>query len=132
MFTFGAAAFWADIVDNTVIATQRIAVNRVIDRTVPDTVVMHAADNGFKGRKVFGRVAIHFHIAYMAGIGKLVIRPFQLNLLGSFDRLINRYMEGICIIIFIRYAGDFSVQLLINFKKPAAEPFGGGCQQGEI
>ena len=90
---FASAAFRADTVYNTRITADRVAVDRVIYRAVADTVIVHTADDGFKRRQIFRRVAVHFNIADMTAVRQIVIRCFQLDFALSADWIINRNME---------------------------------------
>ena len=90
---FGAAAFRARAVDDAVIPADRIAVHRMVDRAVADAVFLHAADDGFKGRRIFGRVAVQLDVSDVAGVRQRVIRRFQSDFFLSADRKIDRNME---------------------------------------
>ena len=47
-FIFCATAFWATLVDNAMVPAYRIAVYRMINRTITHTAFFHAADDRFQ------------------------------------------------------------------------------------
>ncbi len=131
-FSLPAAAAGARVADDAGIAADRISVHRVVYRAVAHPGFLHAADHRFKGLGVFADVAVQLHIADVARVGQGVIRGLQLNFLKGPDVVIDRHMEGICIIIPVGDAGDFAVDLFINPHEPAGKALGGGGQQSEV
>ena len=93
VFSLCSAALGALVPDYSRISADRIAVNRMVDRTVSDTDFLHIPYDLFKGSEVVERVAVKLDIADMTGIGKSVIRSFYFKLFKSVDIKVNRYME---------------------------------------
>src|SRR5699024_554123 len=111
------------------IPANRVAVNRVIDRTVTDALFFHVPDNGFEGRKVTAGIAVKLHIADVTGVGQRMIWRFQLNLQVCLDRIIYRYVERIGVILSVSDARQFSVFFAVHFYKTSAQPLGRGGKQ---
>ena len=93
-----AAAAGALVVDDAGVAADGIAVNGVVDAAVADACIVHAADDALKGVKVLHRVAVQLHIGDVTGVGQRVIGRLQLDLFNRTDVVINRDMEGICVV----------------------------------
>ena len=66
------AAAGTDLVDNPVVAANRISVHRMVDRTVSNAGLFHAADHAFKGIHILADIPVQLHIADMACIGQRV------------------------------------------------------------
>ena len=101
MLGLGAAAAGTYIVDDAVIAADRIAVYGMVHGAVADAAVVHAADDGLKGLEIMRRIAIHLHIADMAGIREIMIRTLDLDLFCGGNRIVYGNMEAVRIIIAI-------------------------------
>ena len=56
---FDTAAGWAAIsFDDTGKATDRVAIDRMVDGAIADASFLHVTDDGFKGFDVVGRIAV--------------------------------------------------------------------------
>ena len=71
-FLFCSAAARADIVDDSVVPTDAVAINRVVDRAISNSGFFHAADDALKCFEVFAGIAVHLDIADVAGVGQRV------------------------------------------------------------
>ena len=76
----GTSALRTGIADDAVIAADRVSVDRMVDGTITDSGIVHAADDLFKGFQVLGRIAVHLDVRDVAGVGKCVIRSLDLDL----------------------------------------------------
>ena len=81
-----SAALRAAIPDNAVVAADRVAVNRVVDRAVADARVVHRAHNRFKRVEILRRIAVHLDVRDVARVRQRVIRRFQPDLVKRADR----------------------------------------------
>ena len=127
-----SAALRAAIPDNAVVAADRVAVNRVVDRAVADARVVHRAHNRFKRIQILGRVAVHLDVGDVTRVRQRVIRRFQPDLVKRADRAIHRDVEAVGVILAIGHARDFAVALLVELHKPAGKPLRRGRQQRVI
>ena len=69
--------------DDTGIAADRIAVDRVVDRTVADAGFLHRPNDSLKRFEVLRRVAVQLNVADMTAVGQLVIRRLAGDLLNA-------------------------------------------------
>ena len=114
------------------IAADRIPIHRMIDGTVSDTALLHAADNLLKGLQIFHRISVQLHIADMPAVGQSMIRGLTPDFFQRADGVIHRNMEGVRIIIPVCDARDDAEPGLILPGKGTGKPFAGGGNQGEI
>ena len=77
---FSASALRTCVADDTVVSADRVSVDGMVDGTVTDSGIVHAADNLFKGFQVLGRITVHLDIRDVSGVGKCVIRCLDLDL----------------------------------------------------
>ena len=102
------------IINNSVIAADRISVYRMIYGAVTDAVIVHAADNCFEGLEVLRRISVHLYVADVACVCQIVVWSFNLDFLRCRNREIHRDMEAVCVVSAVRYALDFAVTLAVN------------------
>lgn len=132
VFFHCSSALRANIFDDTGIATNRIAVNGVVNTAVADPLFLHATDDLLKGFQIVRGISVQFHISNMTAIGQGVIRSLQTDFIKSTNVIIDRNVEGVGIILPIGNPGDRAVLLSVEFNKPAGKAFGGGCNQREV
>ena len=104
----------------------------MVDAAVADLAVMHPANHLFKGFHVSGRIAVKFHIADVAGVAQGMIRSFQTDLVVGRDRIPDRNMEAVGVILAVRDARNLSEALLVLCNELARETFSRRCEQGEV
>ena len=104
----------------------------MIDGAVTDTLLLHVANNGFKGGEIAAGISVQFNIADMAGVGKGMVRSLYLNLAEGFYRVINWHVEGVGIIISICDSFNHSVFLPVNLDEAAAQPLGRSGKQSKV
>ena len=80
---FVAVAVRALVADDAGVAADRVAVDRVVDRTVADAGLLHAADELLKGLDILAGVAVQLDIGDVAAVGQRVVRRFQPDLLKA-------------------------------------------------
>ena len=105
-------------------SANRVAVNRVVNRAVADTAFLHIADNLLKSVKIFGWVAVKLNIRNMTAVCKMVVRCFNFDFFEGCNIVINRNVEGVCIIFSVCNTGNNSETLRINFYKSALKSQG--------
>ena len=65
------------VADDAGVAADRVAVDRVVDRTVADAGLLHAADELLKGLDILAGVAVQLDIGDVAAVGQRVVGRFQ-------------------------------------------------------
>lgn len=94
-----------------------------IDRAVPDSRFLHAANDLLKSLKVLQWIAVHLNITDMSGIRKRVIGRFLLNLFPRCRMVINRHMERVRIVVAVCHAFDNSESFLVDPDEPSGKAF---------
>ena len=115
---FAPSAAGASIVDNSVIAADRISVYRMIDASVTDASFFHVSYNTLKSSQVFGRITVQFYIGNMTGIGKSMVWSFNVDLLKSREMIIDRNMEAVGVVFTVGNSFDNSVSFSVRSKQP--------------
>ena len=93
MLCLASAAHRAFVAYYSGISAYRIAVNRVIDRSVADALLLHASDNLFKCSKICRRVSVGLNITDMSCVCKSMIWGFDFDFFKSADVVVNRNVE---------------------------------------
>ena len=130
--TLVSVTVWTFFTDNTVVATDWVSVDGMVDGTVADTGFLHAADNFFKGCEVGAGISVQLDIADVPRVGIRMVRRFQLNLFIGLYGVVDRNMEGICIELAVGNAGDSPEFFAVDGDKTAAEPFSRCSEQGKV
>ena len=104
----------------------------MVHTAVADAGLLHAADHLLKGVQILQRIAVHLHIADVAGVGESVIGGLLLDLLEGGDGEVDGDVEAVGVEVPVSDAGDLPKALLVHPHKPAAEALGGGGQKGEV
>ena len=104
----------------------------MIDGAVTDTLLLHVANNGFKGGEIAAGISVQFNIADMAGVGKGMVRSLYLNLTECFYRVINWNVEGIGIIISVCDSFNHAVFLPVNLDEATAQSLGRCGKQSKV
>ena len=110
-FAVATTAARARITDDADVTTNRVTIDRVVDATVTDVVVVHATDHSFKSFHVHGGVTVQFHVADMTGVTEGVVRSFQTDLVNDGNFMPNRNVEGVRVVLAIRHVLDLAVAL---------------------
>ena len=82
---FVAVAVRALVADDAGVAADRVAVDRMVDRTVADADLLHAADELLKGLDILAGVAVQLDIGDVSAVGQRVVGRFQTDLLKGVD-----------------------------------------------
>lgn len=77
----------------------------MVNASVTDAFFLHTADNALESLQILAGISVQLHIADMTRVCKGVIGGFQMDFLIGPDGEIYRNMEGIGVILSIRYAG---------------------------
>jgi len=88
-----AVAVRALVADDAGVAADRVAVDRVVDRTVADAGLLHAADELLKGLDILAGVAVQLDIGDMAAARDGVERRLEADLLDDRHRFADIHME---------------------------------------
>ena len=118
-FTLLTVALRTLIVDNAGIPAAWVAVDRMINRAVADSAFFHAANDFLEGIQIFERISVELDIGDMAAVGELMIRCFQSDLLKRVNRIIDRNMEAVCIVVTIGNTRNAAVFFSVNANKPS-------------
>ena len=130
---FTAAAGRAGVADDAVVAADRIAVDRVVDRAVADAAFGHEPDDFFEGLKVLRGVAVHLDIGDVAGIGQRVVGRFDADLVKGADLELDRDMEAVGVVFLVGDARSVCRSACGRcLQETAGQSLGRRRQQGEI
>ena len=129
---FVAVAVRALVADDAGVAADRVAVDRVVDRTVADAGLLHAADELLKGLDILAGVAVQLDIGDVAAVGQRVVRSFQPDFFEGVDVEVDRDVERIGIILAVGDAGDGAEAFAVDLDKPSGQPLGGGGDEREV
>lgn len=94
-----AVAAGALVVDYSGVAAARVAVDRVVDCAVADTLLLHAADDLLERVEILERIAVKLDVADVTAVGEGVIGRLQLDLAERADVVVYRDMEGVRVVI---------------------------------
>ena len=119
---FVAVAVRALVADDAGVAADRVAVDRMVDRTVADAGLLHAADELLKGLDILAGVAVQLDIGDVAAVGQRVVGRFQPDFFESVDVEVDRDVERIGIILAVA----------VDLDKPSGQPLGGGGDEREV
>ena len=131
-FIFGAAAARTMIADDAVVAAGRVAIDRVIDRTITDALFAHKTDDLLECFKIRGSVTIHLDIRDVTGIGEGVIGGLETDLIENRRVVVHRDMEAVRIILLVGDSLNLAEPILIDPQESAGQTFGGSRQKGVI
>ena len=113
----GSVASRTFIVDDSSITADRIPVHWMVDGTVSNAVLLHAADDTFKRIQIFSQISIQFHVGDMSCIGQRMIWSFDLDLIEGRQIVVNRNMERIRIVFSVSDTFYCSVFFSVNTYK---------------
>ena len=130
--SFMSAAFGANVVDDAIVAAERVAIDRVVDGSVSDALLFHMADDLFEGIRVLGDIAIDFDIGDVSTGRQGMIRRFDVDLAEHADRIVDRDVEGIGVVISVGDALKLAIVLLVDADEAAGETFRRRCDDGEV
>ena len=129
---FMPSALGADIVDDAVVSAAGIAVDRMVDGTIADATFLHVADDLLEGIGVLGDIAIDFDIGDVSACRQRMIGRFDIDLAEHGNRIVDRDVEGIGVVIPIGDALDLAVALLVDADEAAREAFRRRGDDGEV
>ena len=129
---FGTPALGASVADDAVKTAHRVAVDRMVDRTITHAAFLHVADDGLEGFDVFRRVAVEFDIADVPGIGERVVGRLKLNLAKGIDAKVNRDMEAVGVILAVGHVLDLAKADAVDVDETSGKPFGRCGQQRKV
>lgn len=132
-FFLDAAATGAAItVDDAGIATDGVAIDRMVDGAVADVAFLHFTDDGFEGFDVVAGVAIKFDVSDMAAVAERVIGGFDFDFFEGTNGIINGNVETISVVIAVRHAFDRAVFFAVDFGEAARKPFAWSGNEAEV
>ena len=117
MLTLTASAFRTNVADDAGIATDTVAVNRMVDRAVANTAFLHAANDLLEGFQIVTWVAVQLDVSDMTAVGQLMIWSLQFDFLEGADVIVNRNVEGVGVIFAVGDAFDAAETLAVDFYK---------------
>ena len=109
------AAARALVANDAGIAAYRIPVHGMVDGTVADASILHAANNFFKGLQILGGVTVHLNVTDMARIRQSMIGGLQRNLLEGGDGKVHGDMKTIGVVFPVCDTGQNAKSLLVQF-----------------
>ena len=122
----------ADVADNAGISAYGIAIDGMVDGSVAYAHFLHGLDDVFEGLEVVERVAVHFHIADVAAVGKGVVRSFKTDLVEGIDGEVHRNVEGVGVVVPVGDARNVAEQLAVVLDESAGKTFGGRSDDGKV
>ena len=92
---FCTSAQGALVTDDTCISAYRVTVNGVVDSSVADALLLHAANDLLECRDILSRVAVKLDIADVTCICKRMIGSFDLDLIECIDIIVQSPSAGV-------------------------------------
>ena len=84
----------------------------MVDASVADASFFHVSYNSLESCKVFSRITIQFYIGNMTGIGKSMIRCFNIDFLKCREMIIYRNMETVGVVFTVGNSFNNSIFFL--------------------
>ncbi len=78
------------------------------------------------------RRSLQFHVAYMAGIAIAVKAALNIQLVRNRDGVVHRQVEGVGVVLLVRYPGNHAEALLVYLYKSPREPLRRRGQQNKV
>ncbi len=129
---FAASALGADIIDNATIAADGVAVKRMVDRTISDAMGRHVTDNLLEGFGIVCHLAIELDVGNVTAVGKCVVGRFEFHLAEGADRIVDRYVEGVGVILAVGDFGDSAETLAVHAHEASGKSLGGRGDKREV
>ena len=123
------AALRALIVDDAVITADGIAINGVVDRTVANAAFLHVANDSLKRFQILAGVAVHLHVANVAGVRQRMIRRLKLDFAERLDIVIHGNMEAVRVVLAVSHTGNRAVTSAVHAHEATRKAFGGRSKQ---
>ncbi len=115
--------------DNAGVATDRVAIDWVVDGAITDARFLLVADDSYESIDNLRRIAIHFYISDVASITEFVVRSFFVDFLKCANLVVDRNVEGVSVELAIGDAFELAVFFAVDASEATGETFSWGGEK---